>query len=137
MERLNKIRFYAPMYLLAAGLTFGCPSMTAFAEEDTVTSETQDEENKSENNVQTQSSESYSDEVLYEETEDNYTTDDIPDESQKSDEEKAQEEAARQEEERRAQEEADKALSKEEQAIELLKGMTPEQIMAVISAINK
>ncbi len=27
--------------------------------------------------------------------------------------------------------------SKEEQAIELLKGMTPEQIMAVISAINK
>ncbi|MDE6770992.1 MAG: hypothetical protein K2J49_00175 [Muribaculaceae bacterium] len=35
------------------------------------------------------------------------------------------------------QEEADKALSKEEQAIELLKGMTPEQIMAVISAINK
>lgn len=35
------------------------------------------------------------------------------------------------------QEEADKALSKEEQAIELLKGMTPEQIMAVISAINR
>lgn len=28
-------------------------------------------------------------------------------------------------------------ISKEEQAIELLKGMTPEQIMAVISAINK
>lgn len=28
-------------------------------------------------------------------------------------------------------------LSKEEQAIELLKGMTSEQIMAVISAINK
>lgn len=27
--------------------------------------------------------------------------------------------------------------SKEEQAIELLKGMTPEQIMAVISAINR
>ena len=27
--------------------------------------------------------------------------------------------------------------SKEEQAIELLKGMPPEQIMAVISAINK
>ena len=27
--------------------------------------------------------------------------------------------------------------TKEEQAIELLKGMTPEQIMAVISAINK
>ena len=27
--------------------------------------------------------------------------------------------------------------SKEDQAIELLKGMTPEQIMAVISAINK
>ena len=35
------------------------------------------------------------------------------------------------------QEEADKALSKEEQAIELLKGMTLEQIMAVISAINR
>ncbi|HBY17196.1 MAG TPA: hypothetical protein DEG90_08690, partial [Porphyromonadaceae bacterium] len=27
--------------------------------------------------------------------------------------------------------------TKEEQAIELLKGMTPEQIMAVISAINR
>ena len=35
------------------------------------------------------------------------------------------------------QEEADVAMTKEEQAIELLKGMTPEQIMAVISAINK
>ena len=28
-------------------------------------------------------------------------------------------------------------ISKEEQAIELLRGMTPEQIMAIISAINK
>ena len=35
------------------------------------------------------------------------------------------------------QEEADVAMTKEEQAIQLLKGMTPEQIMAVISAINK
>lgn len=31
----------------------------------------------------------------------------------------------------------DSGATKEEQAIELLKGMTPEQIMAVISAINK
>ena len=36
-----------------------------------------------------------------------------------------------------SQEETDRAMSKEEQAIELLKGMTPEQIMAVISAVNK
>ena len=28
-------------------------------------------------------------------------------------------------------------MSKEEQAIELLRGMTPEQIMSIISAINK
>ena len=35
------------------------------------------------------------------------------------------------------QEGADGSMSKEEKAIELLKGMTPEQIMAVISAINK
>ena len=35
------------------------------------------------------------------------------------------------------QEEVDVAMTKEEQAIELLKGMTSEQIMAVISAINK
>lgn len=35
------------------------------------------------------------------------------------------------------QEETDSSMSKEEKAIELLKGMTPEQIMAVISAINK
>lgn len=35
------------------------------------------------------------------------------------------------------QEEIDSSMSKEEKAIELLKGMTPEQIMAVISAINK
>jgi len=28
-------------------------------------------------------------------------------------------------------------MTREEQAIQLLKGMTPEQIMAVISAINK
>lgn len=34
-------------------------------------------------------------------------------------------------------EEIDSSLSNEEKAIELLKGMTPEQIMAVISAINK
>jgi len=31
----------------------------------------------------------------------------------------------------------EQTTSKEEQAIELLKGITPEQIMAVISAINK
>ena len=36
-----------------------------------------------------------------------------------------------------SQEETDRAMSKEEQVIELLKSMTPEQIMAVISAINK
>ncbi len=36
-----------------------------------------------------------------------------------------------------SQEEVDVAMTKEEQAIELLKGMTSEQIMAVISAINK
>lgn len=36
-----------------------------------------------------------------------------------------------------SQEETDRAMSKEEQAIELLNGMTPEQIMAVISAVNK
>ena len=35
------------------------------------------------------------------------------------------------------QEEVDVAMTKEDQAIQLLKGMTPEQIMAVISAINK
>ena len=35
------------------------------------------------------------------------------------------------------QEGTDSSMSKEEKAIELLKGMTPEQIMAVISAINK
>lgn len=35
------------------------------------------------------------------------------------------------------QEAADIAMMKEEQAIELLKGMTPEQIVAVILAINR
>lgn len=112
MERLNKIRFYAPMYLLAAGLAFGSPSITAYAEEESVTTEsTASADEQSETKEVTTSSE---EEVLYEETEDNYETEDIPDESQKSDEQKAAEEAAQKAAEEEAQKAAEEARKEAE-----------------------
>lgn len=112
MERLNKIRFYAPMYLLAAGLAFGSPSITAYAEEESVTTEsTASADEQRETKEVTTSSE---EEVLYEETEDNYETEEIPDESQKSEEQKAAEEEAQKAAEEEAQKAAEEARKEAE-----------------------
>lgn len=98
---MKKIRFYAPVYLLAAGLTFMSPSINAYAEE-TLSAEAEDLEAQA-------STDSEEEEVLFEQKQDDYKLEDIEDESQKSDEQKAQEEAAKAEEEAKAQEEAAKA----------------------------
>lgn len=105
---MKKIRFYAPMYFLAAGLTFMSPSINAYAEEAASTESEEASLESKESEIATTSSEE--EEVLFEQTEDDeYQLEDIEDESQKSDEQKAQEEAAKAEEEAKAQEEAAKA----------------------------
>lgn len=77
---MKKIKFYAPVYLLAMGLSLGAPSINAYAEE----------------------------EVLFEQEEDDYQLEDIEDESQKTDEQKQQEAAEKEASEQQAAEDATK-----------------------------
>lgn len=105
---MKKIRFYAPMYLLAAGLTFMSPSINAYAEEAATTESEEASLESEESEIATTSSEE--EEVLFEQTEDDeYQLEDIEDESQKTDEQKAQEEAEKAAAEAKAQEDAAKA----------------------------
>lgn len=114
--KLSKLKIYAPMSLLVAGLAFATPNKTVYAEETEVAAEAQSEE-----------------EILYEVTDETVKVviEDIPSESEKSDEQKAQEAAAAAAEEAAKVAEAEQA-KQEAAAIEAEK----EQLEQIIGSTD-
>lgn len=125
---MKKIRFYAPMYLLAAGLTFMSPSIKAYAEGELEGQEVQlDEQNAAAQEAEGQevqldeqnaAAAQEEEEVLYEETEGEYELEEIEGQNEKTAEQIAAEEQAAKEAEAKELQEAEAAKAKQQEILD-------------------